>query len=97
MKLNKNAHGFSFIGILIIVGVIGIVGLVSYNVYSRQQAKSDNSSTMQTAVNEEKIADDSGVPEITKTEDLTTAEKSVDSTSVELSADESQLDKELAF
>lgn len=96
MKLSNNTQGFSGIVVLVIIGVIGIIGLVGYNVYSQQQARNDNNSSSNTAAKEQ-ASDSDEAPEITKTEDLTTAEKSIDSVNIDSSSDETQLNSNLAF
>ena len=95
MRVSKNHAGFTILEALIIVAVVGILGLVGFNVYDRQQNKKADvatQTTQNTAANNDDIP---SAPVISKTEDLTRAEKTLDQASLD-SSDSSSLDSELA-
>ncbi len=96
MSLFRSNSGFSAVMVILVIAVIGIVGLVSYNVYDRQQtpqttAEISNQKSQNQTPNGVRPA-----PPINSTNDLSSAEKTLDETSVSDNQDSSQLDAEMA-
>lgn len=94
MKLFKNSSGFSAVELLIVVAVVGVLGLAGYVVYNRQQVKTADSSYQNSQSNT--ASDVPSAPAINSTDDLTKAEKTLDTVSADDSQNDSQLDAETA-
>lgn len=95
MKISKNQLGFSAVEIVLVLAIVGLFGFVGYKVYSQQQTKTADNSSQN--VEQSATANDvPSAPQIKTTDDLTKAEKTLDSTSVDGSNDSSQLDNELS-
>lgn len=86
MKLLSSSRGFSIIEVVGVIGVVAVIGLVGFNVYARNQGKTDTATSSQQSGN-------GGAPEIKSSEDLTKADKALDDTN--LDTDTSQLDSQL--
>ncbi len=94
MKFFKNSSGFSAAELLIVVAVVGVLSLAGYVVYNRQQVKTADNSYQNSQSNT--AGDIPSAPAINSTDDLTKAEKTLDTVSADDSKDDSQLDAETA-
>lgn len=95
MKISKNQLGFSVVELVVVLAIVGLLGFVGYKVYSQQQTKTADTPS-QTTEQSATAKDVPSAPQIKTTEDLTKAEQTLDSTSVDGSNDSSQLDNELS-
>ncbi len=95
MTGKKKQSGFSAVEALIILAVIGILGFAGYTVYKKQQGHKQTNTSQPTR--KEVVANDvRSAPAITTTDDLDTAQKTLDETSLDSDSDNIQLDKELS-
>lgn len=88
-RLNKS--GFSLVELVFIVAVVGLISTLGYTFYSRQQVANETTNNAQAA----RTADVPTAPRITTTDDLTSAVKTLDATTVGDDSDNAQLDTEL--
>lgn len=79
--MKTKQSGFHAIELAVVVLVVGLLGFAGYKVWDRSQTKTESSLASQTVPS---------APEIKTTDDLTTAEKSVDQ--VDISSGTTELD-----
>lgn len=95
MHRNKNSSGFSAVEIVLVVAVVALLGFIGWRFYTIQRdnaADGTSQSSTAPAQNSTKSNAVPAAPEIKSTQDLDTAEKTLDGTNTD--SDSSQLDSE---
>ncbi len=92
MKLRKVQSGFAGLEIILVVVAVAFIGYVAYQVYDANQAENAMVNEKAKTAEENIIA-----PSINSTNDLTTAEQTLDHIDPEaINTDSAELDNELA-
>ena len=92
MSVKHNQPGFHIVELLLALATLGMVGFLGYTYYSNSQLKNNSSSQV---VNQTKT-DVAPAPAIKSNSDLTKAEKVLNDTDLDSTADSSQLDAQTA-
>ncbi len=95
MGTKQNQLGFSAVELIIVVVIVSLLGYAGFTVYSRQQDKKANDTNQ--VAEQSAVADDvPSAPEVNSTEDLTTAQNTLNQTNLDDTSDSSRLDTEMS-
>lgn len=91
MSFLKDKSGFSIVEVVVVVAVVGLVAFLGYTFYGKWRESSSQATEQSSVVTDVPVA-----PEIETTDDLSTAESTLDSVQIENNNDTSQLNSELS-